>query len=469
MTSPDAPPRADERPTRVRYVVVAALAAAAAIAYLARNSIAVAADAFRADVGLSEWQMAWVISAFFAAYALLQVPAGWLGHVWGARRTMTAAMVAASLCTLSFALSGDLAQGVARLWGSAAGEPVLWALAALVISRFGMGAAQAALFPCSTGTIARWFPPTRRAVANGPVLAAMSVGAAIGAALTGRLLGWLDWQTVFVAYAVPGLLWAILVYAWFRDYPAEHRGVNSAERTLIEAGVVPVMARSPDQAIPATEGLPGTPAAREPTPWRALATSPTMWWISGQHFFRAAGYTFFGSWFADYMKKTRGISTAQSGDMTMIAMLAVVAGSLVGGTVSDYVLRRTGSRRLARQGVATASVLACFVLVMAAYFVRDAWWTVALISLGSFCAAISGPCAYTITIDMGGRHVAAVFSVMNMAGSVGSVAFPPVAERIGNLLGWDEVLILFGGLYLAAAICWLSLNSSGTVLDGKQQ
>jgi ACS family glucarate transporter-like MFS transporter len=144
----------------------------------------------------------------------------------------------------------------------------------------------------------------------------------------------------------------------------------------------------------------------------------------------------------------------------------MVVGCLVGGALSDWILARTGSRRLSRQALAAGSMLMCALLVLASYPIADANLAVLVISLGSFCAALAGPCGYTITIDMGGRHVGAVFGTMNTAGTLGSAAFPVVVPWVVQATGsWDAALFLFAGTFLAAAVCWLLLDTRGTVFD----
>jgi nitrate/nitrite transporter NarK len=82
-----------------------------------------------------------------------------------------------------------------------------------------------------------------------------------------------------------------------------------------------------------------------------------------------------------------------------------------------------------------------------------------VISAGAFCAAFGGVSAYTTSMDLGGRHVATVFSVMNMCGNLGAAVFPLF---VGLLLdrgrSWDDILLLFAATYAAAAACWLLLN-----------
>ena len=279
----------------------------------------------------------------------------------------------------------------------------------------------------------------------------MSVGGALGVYLTGELLdgfGPHNWRWVFLAYSVPGVAWAAWFYLWFRDHPAEHAGVGAAELDAIGGDAV------------RKSGPP------EPTPWGTILSSPAMWWICGQQFFRAAGYIFFASWFATFLQEARGVTALREvGFQTSLPLLGVVFGSLLGGALSDWVLTRTRSRRLARQGLAVVSLLLCAGLILLAYAVADVWLAVLLISAGSFWAGVAGPCGYSITIDMGGRHVTMVFSMRNTAGNVGAAVFPSVVPGLVAWTGsWDLVLFVFAGVYVAAALCWLPFDPERSIV-----
>src|SRR5205823_5884598 len=147
--------------------------------------------------------------------------------------------------------------------------------------RFGMGAAQAGIFPCAAHTITRRLPATQRAMASGLLASAMSAGGALGASLTGLLLADVSWRQLYALYALPGLVWAVGFYVWFRDHPA------------------------------ATAGRP--PELPAPTPWRMILTSPAMGWVCGQQFFRAAGYNFYASWFATYLQVRHAFNIKEAG------------------------------------------------------------------------------------------------------------------------------------------------------------
>ncbi|KAF0176890.1 MAG: sugar phosphate permease [Limisphaerales bacterium] len=440
------PSPANTAPTHTRFLVLAGLCAAAALSYVSRNAIAVAESTVRADLELTKEQSGWLMSAFFISYSVCQIPGAWVGQRFGARRALPAFAVVWSIATAATALGGFVN---------------------VLLMRVVKGVSQGGLFPICTGVVAKWFPKTGQAFATGALGSFMSVGGAVGAALTGWLVVEIGWRWMFVLYSLPGLLWAAWFWGWFRETPSEHGAVNAAEAELISprAGGL-----QPPSVAPAAEqtGDCKSPARAEapPIPWLQLLTSPAMWCICGQQFFRAAGYMFFTSWFATYLQEARGVTILKSGFLTMLPLLAVVVGSLAGGVISDTVLKRTGSRRLARQGVAVASLGLCAGLTLSAYFFADALAAVLIISAGSFFAAVAGPCGYTITIDMGGAHVPTVNSVMNMTGNFGAMLFPlAVPLLLGKEQNWNVVLVTFGALYLGSALCWWLLKPEGTVFE----
>lgn len=425
----------DEAPTRKRYVVVGALCAVAMVAYVQRNSIGVAEEAIREELQLSKEAMGWVMSAFFLTYALFQLPTGWLAQRLGTRQGMSVFAIVYSAAAGLFAFA--------------------WGLPMLIAARLGMGAAQSGIFPCAVNSIAKWMPDRRRSLASGLLGSFMSVGGAVGAALMGILLQYSNWRWASALFALPGFALAGWYLLRFHDEPRDHPDVNRAELDLIrDAGPPPVSAQTPE----------------EPTPWGEMLSSVPVLALCGQQVFRAVGYIFFATWFATYLRETRGVGDLKVGLLTSLPLLGVVVGCPLGGAVSDWVFHRTGDRRLSRQGVAAASMACCGGLILLSHPVQDATAAVLLISAGSFIASFAGPCAYTATIDMGGRHVTMLFSLMNMAGNVGAFVFPIVVPYLiqkdpgrpgsGN---WDLVLYTFAGMYFAAAVCWLLANPQATV------
>jgi MFS family permease len=369
-------------------------------------------------------EMGWVQSAWYLGYGLLQIPSGSLADRFGGRRTLVALCLLWSFLTLLTALASGL---VSLL--------VLWGL---------MGAAQAGAFPCATKAIGQIFPESQRARATGLLASGMLVGGAIAPVLTAYMLGELApladalprhvdrWRLLLAAYAIPGFLWAIAFLA-----------------------------------IVSRRQLPAAVAIGEARPrmeWSRIWTSWPLALLCAQQFFRAAGMVFFMTWFPTFLQKTRGVSLSESGMLTTVAVAGGVVGSLSGGFFSDWLLLRTGSARLSRQGIAVLGMAACSALILASYFADDDVVSIALIAAGAFCASFGGVSGYTVAIGFGGRHVATVFSVMNMCGNFGAALFPVTAGWLVATTGnWNLILFLFAGIMAVDAVCWALLNPRGTL------
>lgn len=421
---------ANPSPTSTRYIVLGWLCLAAAISYICRLSIGVAESTIRADLGLTKEMMGFVMSLFYLPYALAQIPGGWLSERWGSRRSIPLLAVGWSAATAALSAA--------------------FALPMLIAAWLTNGFFQAGLFPCCTRTIAKWFPLDRRAVASGTLASFMSLGGAIGSAVTGFLLVELGWRRTFAIFSTLGMAWAVGFWFWFREEPDQHSRVNEAELALIRRNV----------------GPPASQPSADAAPWLALLASPATWCICGQQFCRAAGSMFFGSWFATYLQQAHNVSIEFSGVLNSLPQIALIVGYFLGGMVSDWVLSRTGSRRLARQGIASTCMFVCATFVLIAYFLRRPVSAVLTISAGTLFAAIGGPSAYAITIDMGGRHLAKLFSCMNMVGNLGAALFifgtPWFLRQTGQ---WDAVMLTFGGLWICAGIFWLLLNPNGDIFE----
>ncbi len=390
----------------MRYNLLSFLCAATVIAYLQRSALGVPSKSIERELGLSSQDMGLVWLAWYAGYAGFQLPSGWLADRLGSKRALILFAVLWSCLT---SVTGT-ATGFTGLW-------VLWGL---------MGVAQAGIFVCATKAIGASFPKTEQAFAAGALACCMAGGAALSQSVTGQLLGPLTWQVILAIYALPGLVWAIAF-----------------------AVVVP----APD-APPPTAG-----ASKRTVRWERLLIDPAMILLCTQQFLRAAATALFFTWFPRFLQETKGLTPAESGGYAAWPLVAGMVGGLIGGTLSDWLLRHTGSTRVSRQGMAIGAMVACTTASISAYHAADATTTVLFVCVSAFSGYLAGPVAYATAITMGGRRVAPVFATMNMAGNIGAGVFPFVVGRLADTTGnWNLTLLLFGGLYASSGLCWAFLN-----------
>jgi ACS family glucarate transporter-like MFS transporter len=161
---------AADRPTNVRFVVVLLATMVAVLLYLDRICLSIAERYVREDLGLAEWQMGVLLSAFFWAYALGQIPAGWLSDRYGAR-------IMLSLYVFTWSAFTGL-MGVAE------------GFIALLLLRFGCGLTEAGAYPTSASLLSRWVPFGRRGLASGVVSLGGRMGGGIAPLLTAFLMVW---------------------------------------------------------------------------------------------------------------------------------------------------------------------------------------------------------------------------------------------------------------------------------------
>jgi ACS family D-galactonate transporter-like MFS transporter len=413
-------------PTTIRYRTLTWLTLAAALAYLCRNAVGVAESTIREDLGLTLKQSGWFMGAFFCTYAIFQVPGGFFSQRVGTRIAMTLFAVASSVAMVGIGVSPGF-----RF---------------LIMAQLMMGVAQAGIFPASCNTIGHWMPLSQRSLACGILAAGMQVGAIAASGYTGGLIKLVGWRSVFIVYALPGVLLAGWFYLRFRDRPEQAAELDSDELALIRAG------REVDDANHGTE-------TDEPTPWLTIAFSPIIWLLCGQQICRAAGYMFFASWFPTFLQETRGVSVTESGYLQGLVFAGILTGSIFGGLLTDWIWRRTGNLRLSRSGVGATFLGACALLILGAWFVQSALLATALLAAGSLFAALAGPCALAAIIDISGSRVPQIFGLMNMCGNFAAMACPVlVAMLFKRTDNWNLILLLFVGVYIVGAVCWLFVN-----------
>ena len=412
----------------MKHVILLLLCLMAVIAYVQRAAISVPGKAVAGDLGIVKdadriTAIGWVQSAWYLGYALLQMPSGRLVDRLGSR--LTAAIFCAGWSLLT-AITGFSTS-----------------LRSLMVCWFFMGALQAGAFPCAARAIRQVFPETQRARASGMLAAGTMIGMAVAPLAAGHGLAllqrwswaessWHTWQLLLLAFSVPGLLWAIV-------FPA---------------------------AVPARY-LPPIPAEDAPAllpMLRLMGSSAPLFLLCAQQFLRAAAMVFFLTWFPTFLQETRKVDVEQSANLTFIAGLGGIIGSLTGGVASDWLLRTTGNRWLARQGLAVIGMLCCSTLIVLSIFAVNTQLSIAMISLGVFCATFGGVSGYTVAIELGGRQTATVFSLMNMCGNFGSMLFPITASWLVNhFKNWNVILIYFAGMMVVDALCWAFLKPRGSL------
>ena len=436
------------RPTNVRFLTLGLCIAMAMLLYLDRYALSPVTSTLLGELGVTKEQLGrTVFFAFFFAYALLQVPAGWLSDTFGARRMLALYVAVWSLATMSMGLVNGLA--------------------AIFFVRFLLGISQAGAYPTAASLIKRWFPYTARGRASSAVSMGGRAGGLLAFAITpsllllvGHALGWETgrWRVVFAFYGALGLVW-VAVFAWlYRDSPREHPWCNAEEVELIAPAV----------------RVTGVPLLRALPPITIL-TSREVLLMCVIGFCVDVGWVFLVSWLPQYLIETYGEYIRQhigdeqvvAGRMTALTGLAGMVGTLLGGLATDGLVVRFGpiwGRRL--PGVIAGAVVASIYLV--APHLPNVWWFIGAMAAISLSIDFCLGAMWATYQDIGGQHVASVLGVGNMCASFGAAAFTWYAGSLADHKEWNTVLHLAALAMVIAGVSWLFVDPTHSAAPHEQ-
>jgi ACS family glucarate transporter-like MFS transporter len=393
-----------------RHVVLGLLVALSMITYLDRVCIAIAGPRMQEELGIAPEHWGWVLGAFVFSYGVFEIPSGALGDRFGQRKVLMRIVVWWSAFTC--------------LTGTVSGYFALLAVRLL------FGAGEAGAFPNMSGSIARWFPPTEQARAQGAVWAASRAGGVLAPWLVVPIMASLGWRAPFWIFGASGLAWAAIWAAWYRDDPGPVSGGHA----------------------------PATTADRPGVPWGHMFRSPQLWLLMAMYWCYVWGSMFYLTWFPTYLMKGRGLSEEEVGIYAASPFVLGVMGNLAGGHLSDRLARRFGlgpGRRL----VGTTSLAVAAILILVSALTPGKAAAIVLLSLGFGAMDCMLPSAWAICLDLGKEHSGAVTGAMNSAGQAGgfacSVLFGYLVRASGS---YDAPLFIIAAMVLLSALLFARID-----------
>lgn len=435
-------------PTRARNIVLYFAVSLAVITYVDRVCIAKAAPAMQQELGLTKAQMGWAFTAFSLAYALFEIPGGWLGDKIGPRKVLMRVVAMWSVFT------------IATGWA--------FNLASLILFRFLFGIGEAGCFPNVTKAFTLWFPAFERVKAQG----VMWLSARWGGAFTPLLVGWmlatggpdkaglgLHYKWVFLIFGLMGVIWAVFFYHWFRDLPKNHPSVNAGELAHIGDHS---HATGGDHSIP----------------WAELFASRSVWMLWLQYFCMSFAWYFYITWMPTFVKETfPQLSEFQRSVLECLPLLFGGLGSIFAGMVAAPLERYFGSSGTTRRFLGCTGLCLAAVMLLTSVFLRNSasaatagsWipiLSMLAVGMASFCNDLAMPGAWGACMEVGGKHTGSLSGSMNMMGNLGG-AMPgfvvPLVLSLTNLPdaaspSWNAVFYLFAAVYVVGGLSWLAID-----------
>jgi sugar phosphate permease len=406
-----------------RWYILGLISLMYLITYLDRVNISTAAPEISKEFGFDKFTMGAIFSAFVWAYAIFQVPGGWLSDRFGARSVLTTIVAYWSVMTAATAMASG--------WLS------------FIAIRFLFGAGEAGAFPGATRAMQVWYPRRERGLVQGLTHSASRFGAAIAPPIVVLIMTTLGWRSVFYICGAAGFVWSLWWYLSYRNLPEEHGMVNRSElqqiRGLDTAGEINAAAIQREGAN---------------VPWGTLLRSPNMWAIMCAYFTYVYSLYIFLTWLPSYLVEYRHFTLLKVGFLASLPLFAMVIGDTVGGLATDWLLKKTHNAKLARRSVAIVGLLGCTIFIVPAAMTEDPYTAVyCLTGAGFFLECTIGP-AWSVPMDCGGKYSGTVSGMMNMAGNIGGALSPLVFGAFFQYGNWQAPFILAAALLVAGAAVW---------------
>jgi sugar phosphate permease len=388
-----------------------------------RVAMSQAAPDVSKDLGFSKSQMGAIFSAFAFAYALFEIPGGWMGDWMGPRRVLMRIVLWWSAFT---ALTG-----------------FVWSFASMWVTRFLFGAGEAGCFPNLTKAFTTWLPTHERVRAQGILWCFARWGGAFTPPLFAVLFPLLGWRRVFMVFGGIGLIWAWFFYRWYRDNPKDHPSVNAAELALLA-------------------GSEQTASGHGDVPWGKLLSCPTVWLLMWQYFLVTYPWYFYITWLPTYLQDARHLDKLAAAKYAILPLLFGGIGSITAGFLTKSLSGMLGSLAVVRRVIGVCGFLGGAVFLLLCARLHDPLYAMLAMGMASFCNDIIMPGAWGACMDVGGKYAGTLSGAMNMFGNFAGILAPTIGGLIldnttnpGHPQGdWNLFLYTMAFSYFLGAFCW---------------
>jgi ACS family glucarate transporter-like MFS transporter len=424
--------------TRVRWLILAMLFAVTTVNYADRATLSIAGSALAKQLGLSPITMGYAFSAFGWSYVLAQLPGGWLLDRFGSKRVYFASIFTWSIFT---ALQGGI---------SFLAATVGTAIVALFALRLLVGLAEAPSFPANGRIVAAWFPAKERGTASAIFNSAQYFATVLFAPLMGWVTHAFGWPVVFWLMGAIGIV-ASLVWLKVVDDPATHPMANAAEVAYIEHGGG-LVRMDQDEHTNSGTFIDQTPK------WsyirQLLGNRMLLGIYIGQYCINTLTY-FFLTWFPIYLVKERGFSILNAGVVSALPAICAFGGGVLGGLISDFLIRRGRSLTMARK-LPIVVGMSLSTTMVACNYVQSSTLVVAIMALAFFGKGL-GALGWAVVSDTSPKEIAGLSGAMfNTFGAVAAITTPIIIGYLVSGTGsFAAALVFVAANALVTVFCYL--------------
>ncbi len=436
-----------QKPTYVRFLIIALIFFVTAINYADRSAFSVASSAAGSSLNLSPVEIGYILSAFSWAYVLAQIPGGMLLDKFGAKPVYIVSIATWSLFTFLQGTVGLVFGGLVFV--------------AFFSYRFLVGLCEAPSFPGNAKIVVAWFPISERGIATSIFNSAQYFSIVLFAPLMGWIAHNYGWRSVFFTMGALGFI-AVLVFAKFIKNPNEHPSVNKEELEFITKN-------NPSTSLSAPAS-----SAKNPLKWSDFKLLLNNKMLIGiyltQYCINVLTY-FFVTWFPIYLVKERGLDVMQAGFAASMPALFGFIGGVVGGLLTDKIMKEKQDLTLGRKiPIIIGLILASAILLCA--FSNDTKTILIFMSIAFFGKGVAS-LGWALISDVAPKEkFATASSIFNTFGNIAGIITPIVIGYTIKITNNFNLGLIYVGAHclIAILLVWFVIGKiKPIILEAKNE
>jgi ACS family glucarate transporter-like MFS transporter len=404
---------------RFRWIILTLIFSLSFCAFIERLTLSVAAERMMPELGITQAQVGWLLTAFVVGYTVCQFPGGLVGLRFGARRVLFVSALLSAAANFSLILAPAVALGTSLV-------VLMWT------SRLVLGIVQAPLYPVSSGALAAWFPPEEWAWALGLLVTGIGLGAAVTPPAVAWMMGAFGWRQSVCAASVPGVAAAILWWTFGRDGP---NGKQDPASTVPASGDGTILRQS-----------------------LALLVDRNVIALTISYVLDNAAVYLITYWSFLYLVQERHLTVLESGTLASVPFLVGAIGAGIGGRLCDRLCVRFGARWGVRIVPLSVLPLVGAFLYLAATISSPYMAVLALTGCYTGLQMTEGS-YWSAAMRIGESRTMAVTGVLNTGGNLGGVLITPVIGYLSGNHAWIACFAIGTVCVVGAALLWLVTNA----------
>nr|WP_319511892.1 MFS transporter [uncultured Draconibacterium sp.] len=387
--------------------IVAMAFVATALSFLDRQVLSVSIISIKEDFHISDIQYGFINTGFLISYAIMFSVGGIFIDRFGSRLGLSLSVGIWSLATLLHSIANS-----AMHFG---------------LFRFFLGLGEGGAFPGAIKAVVEWIPKEKQALANGIAIGGSALGAVVAPPLCVYMIAVTGWRGVFVFTSIIGFLW-VLIWLLITKNNKRHLKVEQDK---------------PKSEVRLFEFLKG------------LLKIKQVWIFILMRFLLDPIFYFYMFWIPKYLNEERGASLEQIGSLFWMPFLALGISNMLGGFISDRILKRTKNLNLARKSVMGVAAL----LTMPALFVKyvpTSEMVIAIMIIVLFAHGLWITNYITSISDIFGKTATStIVGFSGSAGAISSLVLNPVIGLIVTKFSYNPMWLYSGVMYSVAFLAFI--------------